>query len=143
MKSLAMILFIGAASLFSSGCGARMAFTQPPDIDTEKWNRRGMSRDLVIERLGSPKSSVTNANGSREDTFEFYEGSSSGWTALRGTFHIFLDIGTLFLWEIVATPMEYALRGDKITALATFDNTYRLTSYRVLGRETKPLENRQ
>lgn len=142
MKSLAMVLFVGVASLFSSGCGVYMAFTQPPRIDTEALESGGLSRDVVIERLGAPKSSVKNADGIREDTFEYYEGSSSGWKIGRGIFHLATDIFTIALWEVVATPTEYGLRGDKITALATFDNTDRLTSFRVLGRETKPLEKR-
>jgi hypothetical protein len=142
MKGLAMVLFVGIASLFSSGCGVYMAFTQPPRVDTEALEAGGMSRDVVSERLGAPKSSVKNADGSREDTFEYYEGSSSGWKIGGGTFHLVADIFTIALWEIVATPTEYAVRGERITAQANFDNTDRLTSFRVLGREIKPLEKR-
>jgi hypothetical protein len=142
MKSLAMVLAIGIASLFSSGCGVYMAFTQPPRVDTEALEAGGMSRDVVIERLGAPKSSVKNTDGTREDTFEYYEGSSSGWKIGRGIFHLIADIFTIALWEIIATPTEYGVRGDKITAQANFDNTDRFTSFRVLGREIKPLEKR-
>lgn len=134
MKSLAMVLFVGVASLFSSGCGVYMAFTQPPRVDTGALESGGMSRDVVIERLGAPKSSIKSADGTREDTFEFYEGSSSGWRIGRGIFHLLADLFTIALWEIIATPTEYAVRGEKITAQATFDNTDRLTSFRVLRR---------
>ena len=119
-----------------------MAFTQPPRIDTGALEAGGLSRDVVIERLGAPKSSVKNVDGSREDTFQYYEGSSSEWKIGRGIFHLAADVITLALWEVIATPMEFGLRGDKITAQATFDNTDRLTSFRVLGREIKPLEKR-
>jgi hypothetical protein len=142
MKSLATALFVGIASLFTSGCGVYMAFTQPPRVDTEALEAGGMSRDVVIERLGAPKSSVKNVDGSREDTFEYYEGSSSGWKIGRGIFHLAADFFTVALWEVVATPTEYGLRGEKITAQANFDNTDRLTSFRVLGRDTKPLEKK-
>ena len=142
MKSLATALLVGIASLFTSGCGVYMAFTQPPRVDTEALEAGGMSRDMVIERLGAPKSSVKNVDGSREDTFEYYEGSSSGWKIGRGIFHLAADVFTVALWEVVATPTEYGLRGEKITAQANFDNTDRLTSFRVLGRDTKPLEKK-
>src|SRR5262245_45309161 len=132
MKSVAIALFVGIASLFSSGCGVYMAFTQPPRVDTESLNEGGMPRDVVIERLGSPKSSVKNVDGSREDTFEYYEGSSSGWKVGRGIFHLVADFFSIGLWELVATPTEYGLRGEKFTAQADFDNTDRLTSFRVL-----------
>jgi hypothetical protein len=142
MNSLAIILFVGIASFFTSGCGVYMAFTQPPRVDTEALEAGGLNRDAVIERLGVPKTSLKNADGSREDIYEYFEGSSSGWKAARGTFHLLADILTIALWEIVATPTEYAVRGDKITAQANFDNTDRMTSFRVLGREMKPLEKK-
>ena len=106
------------------------------------WKRGGLNRDSVIERLGAPKSTVKNVDGSREDYFEYYEGSASGWKAARGSFHLVADLFTLALWEIVATPTEYAVRGEKITARADFDNTDRMISFRVLGRDIKPLEKK-
>ena len=118
-----------------------MAFTQPPPVDMAALESgKGLSRDFVIERLGAPKSSVRNADGSKEEIYEFYEGSSTGWKVGRGLFHLGADIVSLALWEIVATPSEFLIRGDKITAQATFDSSDRLTSFRVLGRESKPLE---
>jgi len=142
MKSLAIALFVGIASLSISGCGVYMAFTQPPRVDTEALEAGGLNRDSVIERLGAPKSTVKNVDGSREDYFEYYEGSASGWKAARGSFHLVADLFTLALWEIVATPTEYAVRGEKITARADFDNTDRMISFRVLGRDIKPLEKK-
>ncbi len=141
MKSIALALVVGMASLFTSGCGVYMAFTQPPPVDIAAIETgTGWTRSAVVERLGIPKSSIANADGTREEIFEFYEGSSTGWKVGRGIFHLGADIFTLALWEIVATPSEFLIRGDKITAQATFDSTDRLTSLRVLGRETKPLE---
>ena len=52
MKSSALALIVSIASLFASGCGMYMAFTQPPRVDTEALSAGGMSRDVVIERLG-------------------------------------------------------------------------------------------
>lgn len=141
MKRLLVAWLIGAASSVISGCSVYMAFTQPPAIDTEALDASGVSRDIVIERLGDPTDSTINADGSREDIFKYYEGSSTRWKIGRGIFHLAADILTLALWEVVATPMEFTIRGDKITARGDFDNADRLLSFRVLKREEKPLEN--
>ena len=140
MKTLLFTLFISSAALMSSGCGVYMAYTQPPMVDTDALKEGGLSRDVVVERLGAPRTSTKNADGTREDMFEYYEGSSSGWKIARGTFHLIADVFTLCLWEIVATPTEYGIRGDKITARADFDKADKLVTFKVLGRETKPLE---
>jgi len=132
-------LVVGITALSSSGCGVYMAFTQPPAVDTVGLEQGKVTRDVVIERLGSPKSSVKNADGTREDIYEFYEGSKTGWSVGRGIFHLGADIFTLGLWEAVASPTEYLLKGEKITAQAHFDTSDRLTSFTVLGRE-KPQE---
>ena len=58
----------------------------------------------------------------------------------RGIFHLTADIFSAALWEIVATPMEFAIRGDKITARADVDKIEMLLSFKVLTLEEKPLE---
>ena len=96
MKSIVIGLFVGAVSLFSSGCSVYMAATQPPLVDTEALEAGGMSRDTVVERLGAPKSSTKNADGTREDVFEYYEGSATGWKWFRAAFHTAADVFTFF-----------------------------------------------
>ena len=140
MRILVCALSIGVASLLSSGCGMYMAFTQPPKVDTPALEAGGLPRDLVIERLGVPKSTTKNVNGSREDIYEYYEGSNSGWKIGRGIFHLLADIVTLTLWEIIATPTEYVIKGEKVTAQIDFDSTDRMTTFRVLSREGQPSE---
>jgi hypothetical protein len=140
MKTLLYALSIGVASLLSSGCGMYMAFTQPPKVDTQALEAGGLSRDMVIERLGAPRASTKNVDGSREDTYEYYEGSESGWKIGRGVFHLLADVFTLALWEVIATPTEYVIKGEKLTAQVNFDNTDRMTAFKVLGREGKPSE---
>lgn len=93
-----------------------------------------MARDIVIEKLGAPKSSVKNADGTREDIYEFYEGSATGWKIGRGLFHLGADIVSLGLWEIAATPSGYVLKETgKMTARANFDTSDRLMSFKILG----------
>src|SRR5690242_9576555 len=140
MKRCLVAWLIAAASSMMSGCGVYMAFSQPPAVDTAAFEAGGLSRDVVIERLGNPADSTTNADGSRKDIFRYYEGSSTRWKIGRGIFHLAADIVTLALWEVVATPMEFTIRGDKITARADFDTAARLVAFKVLKREEKPLE---
>lgn len=131
-------LLVGITLLSSSGCGVYMAFTQPPAVDTTALEQGGVTRDIVIERLGSPKSSVKNADGTKEDIYEFYEGSATGWKIGRGLFHLGADIVSIGLWEIAATPSEYLLKETgKMTARANFDASDRLTSFKVLGQPDK------
>jgi hypothetical protein len=133
---------IGIASCVSSGCGVYMAFTQPPPVDVPSIEQEvpGLPREFLIQRLGVPKGTTLNDDGSKIDIYEFYEGSSSSWSVGRGVFHLAADFFSIGLWEIVATPMEWAIRGDKLTARAEYDKNNRLTSFRILGREIKPLE---
>jgi hypothetical protein len=141
MKSFLVALLMGATSVMS-GCGVYMAFTQPPPVDVAAIEQEGpgLPREFLIQRLGTPKGTTVNDDGSKIDIYEFYEGSSSSWSVGRGAFHIAADFFSIGLWEIVATPMEWAIRGDKLTARAEFDKNNRLTSFRILGREIKPLE---
>ena len=51
-----------------------MASTQPPFVDTAALEAgAGWSREAVIEKLGAPRSSVRNADGTRVELYEFYE----------------------------------------------------------------------
>jgi hypothetical protein len=140
MKRFVMVLFVGATSLFISGCGVYMAFTAPPPVDVTAFDEQKLPRPYLIERLGMPKGSTIHDDGTIEDVYEFYEGQSQGWSKGRGVLHVVGDVLTLALWEIVATPFEWAARGDKITAVAEFDKNQQLVSFKVIGRQTKPLE---
>lgn len=140
VQTVVMVLLLGATSLVSSGCGVYMAFTHPRFVDTAALEAgAGWSRKAVIEKLGAPRSSVRNADGTRVELYEFYGESETGSNVGRGIGHLVMDIFTFGVWEIRATRTEYAIRGDKLTGQATFDKDDRLTSFRVLGVElTEP-----
>ena len=70
MKALALVLFLGVASVFSSGCAVYMAATQPPVVDIaalEEGAAGGMLREMVVERVGFPRTSTKNADGTRTE----------------------------------------------------------------------------
>ena len=133
MKHLLLLTPLCLVALLSQGCGVFLAASQPGKVDTEVFAAGGMPRDMVIAKLGAPVSSVRNQDGSRTDIYEFYEGSDPGWKYGRAAFHAAADFFTLALWEIVATPTEMAVKGNKISARAEFDQNDTLKEFYVLG----------
>ncbi len=130
MRGMRFAAQIGILALVFQGCSVHMALNQPDPIDYKSLEQGGMSRDLVIGRLGTPVSSIKNADGTRTDSFQFYEGSS-GWKYGRATFNLLADIVTIALWELVAWPAETVIRGDKVSATALFDQQENLVKFTV------------
>lgn len=133
MRSLiisALIVLIAA-----QGCSVHMAINQPEKVDLASLSQGGMSREMLIAKFGLPVSSTKNEDGTREDVYEFYEGSDPGWKYGRAAFNFAADVVTLSLWEIVAWPTETAIRGKKISARASFDKKDTLVHFKVLGNE--------
>jgi hypothetical protein len=121
MKQVGFWLSVLMSSFLTLGCSVYMAGNQPQKVDFGTFQSGGMARDHVIVKLGLPTSSVKHEDGTRTDIYEFYEGSATGWKVGRATFNALADIFTIGLWEIIATPTEMAIRGDKLTARAVFD----------------------
>ena len=139
-KGITLFLPILFVALLNQGCGVYMAFTQPEKVDIAALEAEGLPRDHIIAKLGPPRSSMTHQDGTRTETYEFYEGSGEGWKVGRGIFHLGADIVSLGLWEVIATPAEFGIRGDKITAKAEYDDKDNLVAFAVLSRKEKPLE---
>jgi outer membrane protein assembly factor BamE (lipoprotein component of BamABCDE complex) len=135
MKHLTLTLSGLLASALCQGCSVYMAGSQHEKVDLASLEHEGMPRDNIIARLGPPTSSTKYEDGTRIDIYQFYEGSASGWKVGRAVFHGVADVFTLGLWEVVGTPTEMAVKGDKITARATFDRNDNLKEFKVLGRE--------
>ena len=140
MNNLRWALFLSFFLLFTPGCGVYMAFTQPEQVDLTSLEAEGIPRDHVIDKLGVPKTSTRHPDGSRTEIYEFYAGSETGWKIGRGVFHLGADIVSLGLWEIIATPAEYAIKGDRITAKAEYDAQENMVAFTLIDREEKPLE---
>ncbi len=124
-----IVILVGVISIFSQGCSVHMALNQPEKVDIKALEKGGISRDLMISKFGTPVSSTKNQDGTRTDLYQFYEGSDPGWKYGRATFNFLADIVTLALWEIIAWPVEAAIRGDKISATATFNENDILTQF--------------
>jgi len=134
MKIIVVATLIAVLSVFSQGCSVHMALNQPDKVDLRSLEQGGMSREMLIAKFGMPVSSTKNDDGTRTDVYEFYEGSS-GWKYGRATFNFLADIITITLWELIAWPAETALRGDKLSAMASFDKKDILVQFKVMGGE--------
>lgn len=134
MKIIVVATLIAVLSVFSQGCSVHMALNQPDKVDLRALEQGGMSREMLIAKFGMPVSSTKNDDGTRTDVYEFYEGSS-GWKYGRATFNFLADIFTITLWELIAWPAETALRGDKLSAMASFDKKDILVQFKVMGGE--------
>ncbi len=132
---LGLVFSAGLMLLPTTGCSVYMAATQPDKKDLSALSSAGMPRAHVIAKLGAPTASTKHEDGTLTDVYEFHEGSSGGWKAGRAVFHAVADVFTIGLWEIVGTPTEIAVKGEKMTALAVYDKDMNLTEFRVLGRE--------
>jgi len=137
MKQLLFWLPLGLVAVLSQGCGVYLAATQPQKVDVDALATGGLPRDMVITRLGVPISSVKHEDGTRTEIYEFYGGSSAGWKYGRAAFHAAADLFTLALWEVVATPTEMVIKGDKRSARAEFDKHDGLKEFTVLGADAK------
>ncbi|MCC6968071.1 MAG: hypothetical protein IT391_17510 [Nitrospira sp.] len=138
MKQLVWVVILMSIVFGCAGCGPYKAGTQPSRVDMAELKSGHLSREKVIERLGKPRTVTRNSDGGTTERFEFYEGSDSTWKSTRIVVHALGDLVTLGAWEIVASPIEFFVRGGRLVGEAEFDQEGRLRSFVVLGRETMP-----
>jgi hypothetical protein len=117
----------------SSGCSVYMASHQPDKKDTTLL-KPGTPRSLLLTEFGQPVSSETK-EGKRVDVFSFVQGYSQGTKSIRAIFHGVADVFTLGLWEVVGTPTESALNGDKLMYEVTYDANDRVEKVVPIGKE--------
>jgi len=95
-----LLLFVSMT--FLTGCAARKA------ASVRRWHNlrgieNGKDRPLVLKKLGDPVQAATPDQ--REDVFELNRGNLA-FAYARVVAHSLLDMGTLGLWELLATPFE-------------------------------------
>ena len=119
IKHAANVIFVFSALAMLSGCSVYMAANQPPKKDTTVL-LRGTPRTELIRVLGVP-TATNETNGIHSDIFTFKQGYSKTTKILRSVSHATLDIVTLGLWEVAATPIEAINNGDDFHAEVTYD----------------------
>jgi hypothetical protein len=100
-KMIALALIVG---MLNSGCAVMMAANQPSKVD-EGVLTAGMPRNAILAELGAPITTDTT-NGKRTDLISYTQGTGTGWKVGRAVFHGIADVATIFLWELIATPIE-------------------------------------
>ena len=113
MKVLILISLIAL-----SGCSVGMAASGHQEMDTSIVFP-GSNRAVIISKLGAPETSRVLEEGGREDSYFIKQGneSSSG----RAWAHAGMDLLSLGIWELVATPYELVQSENKYRLLITYD----------------------
>ncbi len=112
LRSLAGFLLIVLAS--TSGCSVLMAANRSSYRGDVEVIKEGVSRSEVISELGQPDSFSRTETGGFDDRYTLDPEAHRTWVKV-GTvvLHLGADLVTAFLWELVGTPYELAVR-DRI-----------------------------
>lgn len=105
MAALAMV------GIMTSGCSVIMAANRSSyrgDIEVLK---EGTTRPQIISELGQPDSFYKTDTGGFDDRYTLDPEAHRTWVKV-GTvvLHLGADLVTAFLWELVGTPYELAVR---------------------------------
>lgn len=86
-------------------------------------------------KLGAPKFSDTDAQGKKQDTFEFQSGLHQGSKA-RIVLYLAADVFTLGLAEIILWPMEMTvMERAECTGFATYDQSHKIEIWKVMQKD--------
>lgn len=114
------------------GCAVGMAASGHKAHDTTVLFP-GSNRAVVMAKLGAPETSRVLENGNIEDSYLVREGNEA--SGGRAWAHAGLDLLTLGLWEVVATPYELAQREEKTRFVITYDPTGNIIQVQKFGAQ--------
>jgi len=118
-----------------TSCSVYWALKQPPPMDLEGLGV-GTTRQQLLARLGPPQFSETDAQGRKQDIFEFHSGMHQA-TKARAFLYAAADFFTLCLAELILWPMEMTLMKDATcNAAATYDESQKVDSWNVYKKQT-------
>jgi len=91
----------------------------------------GSNRAVIMSKLGPPDTTRTLEDGQTEDTYLIKEGNeaSSG----RAWADAGLDLLSLGIWEVVATPYELAQTEEKSRWVITYDTAGNVVNAQKFG----------
>ena len=128
MKKYIFILTLCLFLFISNACSISRALNQPPPADLQGLGV-GTSRLEVIQRLGAPMFSETDAEGKKQDSFEFQSGMH-GASKSRVIFYLAGDIFTLGLAEFIFWPLELTLlKSATCNASVTYDTSQKVETF--------------
>ena len=101
--------------LLTSGCSVFMAASRSSYRGDINVIQLGVQRSAVIAELGQPDNFSTLENGGFDDRYTLDPNAHRTGTKVATTiFYLAADLFTLFLWELIGTPLEIAAK-DKIS----------------------------
>ena len=122
MRTAVIMLMLVSFMIVQSACSISAALKQPPPADLQGIGV-GTPRLEIIQRLGPPNFSDTNAQGKKQDSFEFQSGMH-GASKTRVILYIAGDLVTLGLAELIFWPIELTLmKSATCSAYATYDSS--------------------
>lgn len=128
MRKPIVILTLCSFLFVQNACSVSRALNQPPPADLQGLGV-GTSRLEVIQRLGAPKFSETDAEGKKQDSFEFQSGMH-GASKSRVIFYLAGDIFTLGLAEFIFWPLELTLlKSATCNASVTYDTSQKVETF--------------
>jgi len=102
-NNITILLNLMFCFILLSSCSVGMALSGEEELNTSILYP-GVPRKAVISRMGEPASSDTDEEGNYIDTYILVKGNEPSST--RAVVHGTLDVFTLGLWELMATPIE-------------------------------------
>jgi len=130
MRTAIITLTLVVFMVGQTACSIYKAATQPPPADLSGIGI-GTPRQEVIMRVGAPKFSDTDAEGKKQDSYEFFSGLH-GVSKARIILYLAADVFTLALAELILWPLELTLM-EKATcnAFGTYDLLLKIETWRV------------
>ncbi len=123
-----------ALALTSQSCSVYQAAIQPGPVDLSGIVL-GTPRQLIIAKLGQPKHEDKDANGHKQDYFEYNSGLNEA-SKTRVVPYAVADFFSFGLAELALWPLEeVAMKAAKCTAIATYDADLKLINWHIQKNE--------
>ena len=130
MRTTVITLMLVSFIFAQSACSVYKAATQPPPADLQGIGV-GTPRQELIQRLGAPKFSDTDAQGLKQDSFEFQSGMH-GASKARIILYLAADLVTICLAEIILWPLELTVMESAVcNGFATYDQSQKVEAWKV------------
>jgi hypothetical protein len=130
MKVVSSLARVAVIAVALSGCSIYKAATQPGPADLTGLNV-GFPRSQLISSLGAPKFSDSDAQGRKQDTFEFASGMNQA-SKIRILPYLAADVFTAGLAELILWPVELTVMDQAMcVATVTYDNAQRVEAWQV------------
>lgn len=120
-KTYRLIAAFIILAMATSGCSVFMAASRSSYRGDISVLKEGAKRPDVITEIGEPDSFNRTDSGDYEDRYTIDPEAHRTWVKIvTAFFHLGADLVTAFLWELVGTPYEIAVR-DRV---ATYQLVY-------------------